>query len=109
MQNNLKNLIILSLLYKYYNANLLAIAAPGSPQMAHSRYPSGVNEITVKKGKAISLSSADEKASSPKSNVCSTCSVPIRYCNFLPSLQVQYKNQLKDQSLVNQWLIRFYI
>lgn len=52
--------------------------APESPQMAHSRYPSLVFEITVKKGKAISISSADEKASSPKSKVCSTCSVPIR-------------------------------
>lgn len=60
------------------NPKTFQATAPGSPQMAHSRYPSGVNEITVKKGKAISLSSADEKASSPKSNVCSTCSVPIR-------------------------------
>lgn len=70
------------LLYIYYYALLLAIAAPESPQMAHSRYPSLVFEITVKKGKAISISSADEKASSPKSKVCSTCSVPIRYYNF---------------------------
>lgn len=56
----------------------LQATASGSPQMAHSKHSTRVNEITVKKGKAISLSGADEKASSPKSKVCSTCSVRIR-------------------------------